>query len=475
MKSDGLTSRGSCILEPVEMPQTARKTAATTRRKGAKSADRPSGKNPYASQRERLIDAMTELSAKLGYQQVSVAQVSSRAGVSSATFYEQFEDKEDCLIAAYVDAGQRIVSPLELSGSDSSSIARAAFGGLLPGLQANPAAARLLLVESRAAGARMRAERERAVEAFDVQVEAALEAVSSGRTLDIPAEAMVGGVRGVAVWRMQNDADDELPALVEDLMTWMSSYSRKADLGRWSVGPDAELEGATPLGPMPEAPSRLPRGRHGLPPSVVRRSQRTRIIYGTAEVMASKGFPSATVSDIVSAAGVSREVFYEHFADKLDAFLEAQRYGTQEVMDACAIRYFSGKSWPERIWLGLGTLLRLIASHPTLSHLRFVECYAAGPSAFARSEDLFRSFTVFLEEGYGCSARSRELPRLCSQAIAGAISEAIYRHIVRGEAAALVGQLPRLAYVAIAPFTGSEEAVRLISEMAASEAPEKAA
>ena len=455
------------------MPQTARKTTAPTRRNGTRSADRPSGKIPHAPQRERLIDAMTELSAKLGYQQVSVAQVSSRAGVSSATFYEQFEDKEDCLIAAYVAAGQRIVSPLELTGGDSPSVARAAFGGLLPDLQANPAAARLLLIEARAAGARMRAERERAVEAFDARVEAALEAVSSGRTLDLPAEAMVGGVRGVAVWRLQNHADDELPALVEDLMAWMNSYSTKAELGRWSVSPEAQLEGAPPQGPVPQAPSRLPRGRHGLPPSVVRRSQRTRIIYGTAAVIANKGFPSATVSDIVSAAGVSREVFYEHFADKLDAFLEAQRYGTQEVMEACAVAYFSGGKWPERIWLGLEMLLRLIASHPTLSHLRFVECYAAGPSAFARSEDLIRSFTVFLQEGYSASAR--ELPRLCSQAIAGAISESIYRHIVRGETAALAGQLPRLAYVAIAPFTGAEQAVQLIREMSAREAPEKAA
>jgi AcrR family transcriptional regulator len=465
------------MLDSVEMPQTARKTAAATRRKGTRTADRPSEKIPYASQRERLIDAMTELSAKLGYQQVSVAQLSSRAGVSSATFYEQFADKEDCLIAAYLNAARQIVSPLDLTGGgDSSAVARAAFGGLLPALRSNPAAARVLLIEARAAGPRLRAERERALEVFDADVEAALEAASGGKTLDIPAEAMVGAVRSVAVWRLQNHADDELPALVDDLMAWMNSYSTKAELGRWSVGPEAQPDAvAAPLGPVQQAPSRLPRGRHGLPPSVVRRSQRTRIIYGTAAVIASKGFPSATVSDIVSAAGVSREVFYEHFADKLDAFLEAQRYGTQELMDACAIAYFSGGTWPERIWRGLQVLLRLIVSHPTLSHLRFVESYAAGPSAFARSEDLIRSFTVFFEEGYGQSTRSRELPRLCSQAIAGAISEAIYRHVVSGQTAALTDQLPRLAYVAIAPFTGADQAVRLVRGMAAREAREKAA
>src|ERR1019366_5636689 len=94
----------------------------------------------------------------------------------------------------------------------------------------------------------------------------------------------------------------------------------------WSTSPDA-LRPAPPEAdnakPTRRRPRRLPRGRHGLPAGVIARSQRTRIIYGTAEVMMAKGYENATVTDIVAAAGVSREVFYEHFSDKQNAFLEA--------------------------------------------------------------------------------------------------------------------------------------------------------
>jgi AcrR family transcriptional regulator len=69
---------------------------------------------------------------------------------------------------------------------------------------------------------------------------------------------------------------------------------------------------------------------------VVARSQRTRIIHGTAAVVTEKGYADTTVADIVTAAGISRDTFYEYFTNKLDAFLAAQQFATQELLDACA-------------------------------------------------------------------------------------------------------------------------------------------
>jgi len=417
----------------------------------------------------RLLDAMIELATQVGYQQVSIAQVSSRAGVSSATFYEQFADKEACLVAAYWDAARRMVAPLQLmDGGDWSAAARTALEQLFAELQASPDAGRLLLVESQAAGPRMRAEREEALERFERRIEEGLDSArSGGETLDVPATVLVGAVRSIAVWRLRSHAEAELPLLVDDLLEWMGSYTTPVENGRWSTSAKAVLPVDAPAfpPPTPPPPTRLPRGRHGLPAGVIARSQLTRLVYGTAEVMMDKGYANATVTDIVAAAGVSREVFYQHFSDKLHAFLEAQRYSTQEVLDACAAAYFSAEEWPERVWNALQTLTGLIVSHPSLAHLRLVECYAAGPSALSRSEDIVRSFTVFLGEGYRYRPEAGGLPRLSSQAIAGAIFEIVYRHIARGETAALSGQVPLLAYVALAPFTGSQEAIRLVTEL----------
>jgi AcrR family transcriptional regulator len=198
---------------------------------------------------------------------------------------------------------------------------------------------------------------------------------------------------------------------------------------------------------------------------VVARSQRTRLIYATAEVMMAKGYQSATVTDIVAQARVARPVFYQYFADKQDAFLEAQQHPTQDTLDRCAQAYFSADEWPERVWRCFEALISLIVSRPAISHLRLVECYAAGPAAIRRAEEITRSFTIFLEEGYRYRAASRSLPRLCSEAIAGAIFEIVRHHVARRDPAALAAHLPQLTYIAIAPFTGAEEAIGLVQEI----------
>lgn len=62
-----------------------------------------------SAQRGRMLAAMTDASAELGYAKVTVADVLKRAGVSRETFYEQFANKEDCFLAAYLE----VVSVLE--------------------------------------------------------------------------------------------------------------------------------------------------------------------------------------------------------------------------------------------------------------------------------------------------------------------------------------------------------------------------
>jgi AcrR family transcriptional regulator len=64
------------------------------------------------SQRDRILWAMAEVSAERGYAHVSVADVLTRAGVSRATFYQLFRDKEDCFGAAYEALAELITSTL---------------------------------------------------------------------------------------------------------------------------------------------------------------------------------------------------------------------------------------------------------------------------------------------------------------------------------------------------------------------------
>jgi len=428
---------------------------------------------PKQTQRQRLVDAILELSAQVGYQAVSIAQVSAHAGVSSATFYEQFEDKEDCLLAAYLTAAERVLGqmpPVAVGEGDWSEAAHAALDRLLSALQSDPDSGRVLFVEGLAGGERIREESKRVMGEFERRVQGFLDSTpKDGDTLDIPATAVMGALRNIVSRHLRTHAEDRLPSLVEDGLAWVESYAVPAAGARWSTGPHALLAvaPAQELGARARVPGRLPRGRHRLPPGVVARSQRERIIYGTAEVMMAKGYANATVADIVARAGISRDVFYEHFTDKQHAFLEAQQHPTQYILDTCAAAYFSAEDWPERMWNHLGTLLGLIAANPVISHLRLVECYAAGPAAIRRAEEITRSFTFFLEEGYAYRPQAQELPRLCSEAIACAIFEVVQRHVASGDAAELPRKLPQIVYIAIAPFMGPEEAIRLVEKLSA--------
>ena len=206
---------------------------------------------------------------------------------------------------------------------------RTVVQGLLGALEAGPDAGRLLLVEALAGGSRVRAERDQVLAMFEGRAQEIIEAL--GRRTEgprPPGGVLLGGVRSIVSEAFAPTRGPML-ALVDDMLAWLESYGVPAGEQGWSSGPHALLPtrvaeqwlaAATPALPL----EKLPRGRHRLPAAAVDRSQRTRIIHGTSEVVVAKGYAAATVADIVAAAGISRDVFYEHFSNKHEAFLAAQ-------------------------------------------------------------------------------------------------------------------------------------------------------
>ena len=74
-----------------------------------------------AVQRERLLAAMIGAATELGYNTLTVQNVLDRAGISRPTFYEQFEDKEDCFLAAFDAAAGRMRARIEAAGLDAGA------------------------------------------------------------------------------------------------------------------------------------------------------------------------------------------------------------------------------------------------------------------------------------------------------------------------------------------------------------------
>jgi AcrR family transcriptional regulator len=117
-----------------------------------------------ASQRSRLLEAIGQAVAEKGYAATTIEEVVRRASVSKKTFYEHFRDKEDCFLAAYDAASDecfRHVIAAQRGEDDWLEGTRAGIRAYLRWLSAEPALARVYLVEVLAAGPRAAERRER--------------------------------------------------------------------------------------------------------------------------------------------------------------------------------------------------------------------------------------------------------------------------------------------------------------------------
>jgi AcrR family transcriptional regulator len=174
-----------------------------------------------SSQRGRLLFAMSEAIAENGYAKTSVAEVLKRAHVSRETFYEHFENKEDCFNAAYDGAAAILATEIGAGLAESSPDRPVAdrlndlLGRYLATLQAEPAIARTFLVEVYAAGPKA-LERRVEVQSRFVDLVSAI-AGATTKQQRFACEAVVAAVSALVTQRVCAGRTDELIQLEEPL------------------------------------------------------------------------------------------------------------------------------------------------------------------------------------------------------------------------------------------------------------------
>lgn len=179
-----------------------------------------------ASQRNRIHQAMVEVVAERGYPETRVVDVIGGAGVSRKTFYELFDSKEDCFLAAY-DAllgnpWGKASEAFELRpGAAWAERAAAALEALLEHLSRHPQEARFAIVEVLAAGPKALARRDAALRQFT----GFLEAGRSETTVELPGIttlAIAGGINELLYSEILHGAVARLPSRLPDLMFWIT-------------------------------------------------------------------------------------------------------------------------------------------------------------------------------------------------------------------------------------------------------------
>jgi AcrR family transcriptional regulator len=169
------------------------------------------------SQKWRMLEAITEVVAKHGYGDASVADVIDVAGVSRRTFYEHFSDKEDCFLTAYEVLSSRLVESMKTAGATKPSGAgrrRAQIEKFIAVLEHEPLSARVFMVDVLGAGMRALRARE------DVNARFAL-AVLGPAVSPLRRAAIVGAVNAVIVGKLLDRQVEELPRLVSPLCSFI--------------------------------------------------------------------------------------------------------------------------------------------------------------------------------------------------------------------------------------------------------------
>ncbi len=192
-------------------------------------------------QRARLVGAAAGVVDERGYAQTTVGLITARSRVSRRTFYDLFENVEDCFLAVVRDILETVehqLNPVELSGLVWRERVRLGFWRILCFFDAEPALARVLVVHSLKGGAAVAAERERALARLAAVVDEGRGERGGGGLSVLSAEGAVGAALAIVQARLaRGERSGALSGLLGELsaivvLPYLGAAAARRELAR---------------------------------------------------------------------------------------------------------------------------------------------------------------------------------------------------------------------------------------------------
>lgn len=391
--------------------------------------------------RERLLAATVAKVAEQGYDETTVADLLGATGLSRATFYRHFEDKQSCFLATYdalmEGALATVAAEAGGTGAPTSGWLEAAFARLLELVAAYPAAAHLCLLDVHAAGPEGLRRAQRTVAGFVELLERAFEESPERReTPQVVLHAILGGVYKVVASRVRRGLAHELPALRPAIQTWALSYrTPPAAIRRQrSRRPDAHGPDFRPYGPVGQ------------------------IYEAVALEVAEHGYAGTTIDGIAARASVSTHTFYKHFSGKQDALLATYEAGTAQAYAFTQPAVMRDVEWPHAFRAALQAMFTFLAGNPAWTRMAVLEMPTAGPAPLARLDEEIDRFSTLLAPA---GEQAPGMADIAAEATAGAIYAVHYGHIRRVGPERLLEIVPACTFAGLAPFIGAAQALEV--------------
>jgi AcrR family transcriptional regulator len=402
--------------------------------------------------RRRLHEAVIALLGEQGYGATTVQELASQAGVSTKDFYDLFAGKQQLVLEACDAIIQDACVPLRtrpVAGGDLRAALAAVLGAIVDVVVAEPAAARLAVVDIVAVGpqgiARRRSlstglhgllRRAATVEGVPVLSEAALTVLAGGTLQVLDGHLRAGKLR-------------PLRGAAQELAAWGALYE---------TGKPRALPSRDPLLEEPAAPVErtLPRGRHSLPPGFVRRYQRTRILEAVLQVSAETGFEATSVKDLIAAAGLSPQAFYDTFASKEAAWAAAFEESFSQLYLTAWRAASPEADRATQVGATVAACLSYLASEPGRARLLLVDAPSAGRVGAPAIDEALRGFEHLIAP----ALTGPGLPKLLPTAMIGGLAELAASWVLEGRTAQLPDLTAAVIEVILTPTLGLESAVR---------------
>lgn len=180
--------------------------------------------------------------------------------------------------------------------------------------------------------------------------------------------------------------------------------------------------------------------------------------------VAAQGYAETTVGDVVAAARVSRNAFYELFADKEDCFLAAAEQVGEEMLDSLYAQV-GEPTWTEALRVGLRIYLRSWRDQPRFARAYLIELPAAGRRAQEQRDEAYGRFAeMFAALGARARAEQPELPplgNLTPRLLVTAITELVAEEIRAGRGDSLLALEEELRFFIVKALADDRTAARV--------------
>ncbi len=420
---------------------------------------RRSAEETALHRRRRLMRAMVDVVSRRGYEETTLRELVSVAGVSNTSFYEQFDSLQECFLATHDELVQRGIEGVSGAFQEGEGLGErlgGAFRRYVELALANPEATHFLIVDSLSLGPIGIAHRQRSIEAYELMFQRTLEDESSiGDQLSpVVVKAILGGMHRVVYRRVRDHRVEQLRECIDPLVAWSLSYIDAGPQKDW------HLPAAGPLAPkdkeslaVDEAAAEMWDERPGTIAKRLGLSPRERMVRAAAMVVAEQGYEKLSIPAITRAAAVSNKTFYAHFQSAHEAFIEALNLLDQQALARIGGAIAARGTWPDSVVAGLKALLTYASEKPLLSRLPLIESLRAGADARDRVDQIQDRLAFMFNPEAVAPEVGEPLPAVVLEAITGGVFAVIQHEVVEGRAKELPALLGDLSFFALAPLT----------------------